>query len=131
MVSSAAGSTIGSTAGAAIWMVLAGALHVVQGVVALVDDTFFVRVDDYMYKFDVTTWGWIHLTVGVVVLTAGIALFRAPTWARVVAVAFASASILVSFAWLPFSPLWSMTVIVIDLLVLWAVTGGRDLGTHA
>ena len=44
-----------------------------------------VVTDDYVYAFDDTTWGWIHLVLGIVVLLAGIGLFQGATWARVVA----------------------------------------------
>ena len=62
------------------------------------------------------------------VFAAGVGLFMGQTWARTVAVVVACLSIVVSFAWLPYYPLWSMLIIAMDVLVIWAVTAhGRDI----
>jgi hypothetical protein len=116
------------TATAGVFMVLAGAFHAFQGIVALANDEFFVVGVDYAFELDLTSWGWIHLIGGIVVALAGVALFQGATWARVVAVAIACLSILASFLWMPFYPLWSLTVIAFDAFVIWAVTAhGRDI----
>lgn len=122
------GGAVGLIAFAGILMVLSGAFHVVQGLVALVNDSFFVVGQDYVFKFDVTTWGWIHLIAGIVVALAGMALFQGSVWARTVAVILACVSIIASFLWMPYYPLWSLVVIVFDVFVIWAVTAhGRDI----
>jgi hypothetical protein len=122
------GGAVGVIAFAGILMVLSGAFHVVQGLVALVNDSFYVIGQDYVFKFDVTTWGWIHLIAGIIVALAGIALFQGSVWARTVAVILACVSIIASFLWMPYYPLWSLVVIVFDLFVIWAVTvHGRDV----
>ena len=75
-----------------------------------------------------TTWGWVHLILGIVVFIAGISLLSAQVWARTVAVIVATVSIIVNFAWLPWYPLWSLLIIAIDVAVIWAVTvHGRDI----
>ncbi|HLN77756.1 MAG TPA: hypothetical protein VK204_11980 [Nocardioidaceae bacterium] len=122
------GGAVGVIAFAGILMVLSGAFHVVQGLVALVNDNFYVIGQDYVFKFDVTTWGWIHLIAGIIVALAGMALFQGSVWARTVAVILACVSIIASFLWMPYYPLWSLVVIVFDLFVIWAVTvHGRDV----
>jgi hypothetical protein len=122
------GGAVALTATAGILMVMVGFFHAIQGLVALVNDTFFVYGDEYVFKFDLTTWGWIHLIGGLVVGLAGVALFQGAVWARSVAVAVACLSILASFLWLPFYPLWSLVVIAFDVFVIWALTlHGRDI----
>jgi hypothetical protein len=122
------GGAVALTATAGIVMVMVGFFHAIQGLVALVNDEFLVVGEDYVFKFDLTTWGWIHLIGGVVVGLAGIALFQGAVWARTVAVIVACVSILASFLWMPYYPLWSMVVIGFDLFVIWAVTAhGRDI----
>ena len=122
------GGAVAVTAGAGILMLLAGFFHIIQGVVALMNDEFYVVGEEYVFQFDVTTWGWMHLIVGVVVGLAGIALFQGAVWARAVAVVLAGLSILASFLWLPYYPLWSLVVIAFDVAVIWAVTThGRDI----
>ncbi|MGH3329704.1 MAG: DUF7144 family membrane protein [Nocardioidaceae bacterium] len=113
---------------AGILMVMVGIFHAVQGLVALVNDDFFVVGEEYVFEFDVTAWGWIHLIAGVIVAAAGIALFQGAVWARIVAVIVASISIIASFLWMPYYPLWSLIVVTFDLFVIWAVTvHGRDV----
>ena len=116
------------TAAAGVLMVLIGTMHAIQGLVALANDDFYVVGQEYVFEFDVTTWGWIHLVGGAIVLGAGIALFRGSVWARTLAVVIASISILLNFMWLPYYPLWSLVIIAFDLFVIWAVTvHGRDI----
>lgn len=111
----------GIVAFAGVLMLLTGVLHAIQGIVALVNDTFFVVGGEYVFELDMTSWGWIHLVAGIVVAAAGIGLFSGATWARLVAVVLASLSLVASFVWLPFYPFWSLLVIGLDLAVLWAV----------
>ncbi|HET7352263.1 MAG TPA: hypothetical protein VFJ28_15125 [Marmoricola sp.] len=107
---------------------MAGVLHVLQGLVAIVNDEFFVLGQEYVFKFDLTAWGWAHLILGIVVFAAGVGLFTGQAWARTAAVVLACLSIVASFAWLPYYPLWSMLLIALDVLVIWAVTAhGRDI----
>ena len=56
------------------------------------------------------------------------ALFQGATWARAVAVVLASLSIVANFFWMPYYPLWSLTIIALGVLVIWAATAhGRDI----
>lgn len=122
------GGAVGVTVAAGILMILVGSFHAIQGLVALVNDTFFVVGEEYIFEFDITAWGWIHLIAGIIVALGGIALFQGAVWARTVAVVLASVSIIASFVWMPFYPIWSLTIIAFDLFVIWAVTAhGRDI----
>ena len=100
----------------------------VKGVVGIATNEFYVTTQHWVFQFDVTTWGWIHIIVGAITVLAGIGLFSGAVWARTVAVAIAAVSILVNFAWLPYYPLWSILVIAFDMFVIWALTAhGRDV----
>lgn len=113
---------------AAMLMILAGTFQAVQGLVALVNDDFYVTGEEYIFRFDLTTWGWVHLVLGVIVGLAGAALLRGAVWARTVAVVLAGLSILANFLWIPHYPVWSLTVIAFDVFVIWAlVVHGRDV----
>ena len=68
------GWAIGWTWFAAVVMWIIGAFHAIAGLVALVNDEFYVVTREYIFQFDVTTWGWIHLIGGIVVFVAGIYL---------------------------------------------------------
>ena len=113
---------------AAVMMVIQGCWWFIAGLVALFNDTFYVVGEEYIFQFDVTTWGWIHVLVGLVVLAAGIGLFRGTTWARVVGILAASIAMLVAFAWIPWYPIWALLFVAISVAVIWALTAhGRDL----
>ena len=122
------GTAVGFTVFAAIMMVTIGIFHAIQGIVALFNDEFYVVGQEWVFKFDVTTWGWIHLILGIVVAVAGYFLLQGAVWARTVAVLVAVLSMVINFIWLPWYPLWSLTIIAIDVFVIWAVTAhGRDI----
>jgi hypothetical protein len=122
------GGAIGWTLFAAVMLILIGGFHAFAGLVAIIDDTFYTVTPKYVAQFDTTTWGWIHLIGGIVVLLAGFGLFSGAVWARTVGVIVALISAFVSFAWLPWYPLWGITIIAIDIAVIWALTAhGRDI----
>jgi hypothetical protein len=119
---------VGLTVFAAVMMIMAGIFQAIAGVVALANDTFYVVGEKYVFQFDVTTWGWIHLTLGIVIAVAGFFLFRGAVWARTVGVILAGVSAVFNFAWLPHYPLWAIAIITLDVFIIWALTAhGRDI----
>jgi hypothetical protein len=122
------GWAIGWTAFAGIMMVLMGAWWVIAGLVAIVDDEFYLVSQEWIFKFSTTTWGWIHLILGVIILFSGFGLFTANVWARTVGVIIALISGLVAFAWLPWYPVWAIIFIAVSVAIIWALTAhGHDI----
>lgn len=122
------GWAVGWTAFAGIMMVMMGGWWILAGLVALINRSFFVLTQDYIFKFSTVTWGWIHLIVGALVLAAGLSLFSGAVWARVVGVIIALIAGLVAFAWLPWYPIWAILFITVSASVIWALTAhGRDI----
>ena len=122
------GLAVDMTVAAAIFLIIGGICHTMQGVVGIATNEFYVTTQHWIFQFDVTTWGWIHVIVGLITVLAGIGLFSGAVWARTLAVAIAAVSILVNFAWLPYYPLWSILIIAFDMFVIWALTAhGRDV----
>jgi hypothetical protein len=119
---------IGFTAFAAWMMILIGTFHAIDGLAAIFKDEFFVPVQGYLFKFDATTWGWIHLIIGIVIVLAGVGLFSGAVWARSIGVILAALSAIATFAYLPWYPIWSVVIITLDVFVIWALTAhGRDI----
>jgi len=119
---------IGYTAFAGLMMIMIGVFHALAGVAAIWENTFYAVTDNYIFQFDVTTWGWIHLIGGVVVMLAGFGVFSGALWARVVGVIVAAISGMISFMFLPYYPLLSILIIAVDVAVIWALTvHGRDI----
>ena len=122
------GWAVGWMMWAAVWMWILGFFHALAGFAAIVEDEIFVTTPDYIYRLDVTTWGWIHLILGIVVLLAGFSVFNGAVWARTVGVFLAVVSTIANFMWLPQYPIWGIIMITANAFVIWALTvHGRDM----
>lgn len=106
---------------AAVMLIFNGAMSILEGVTAILKDDIVVVTRNYAYSFSTTSWGWIHLALGIVLVVAGVALFNGALWSRIVAVVAAGASMILQFMWLPHYPLWALVVIALDVFVIWAV----------
>ena len=114
---------------AGILLIVSGLWNVLAGISQILNDKIFVSTPQYVYYFDITIWGWVHVLMGALVLVAGIGVLKATAWGRMLGVALASASLLVNFAFLPHYPFWSMLVIALDVLIIWQLASqawGKD-----
>jgi hypothetical protein len=110
-------------------LVLVGSFHAIQGLVALFrDDYYLVSPSGLVVNVDYTTWGWVHLLGGALVIAAGLGAIAGQTWARVVGVVVAAVSALVNVAFLAAYPIWSALMIALDVLVIWALMVHGDDG---
>lgn len=120
------GWAIGVISFAAIMMILTGVFQALAGLVAIFENEFYVVTANYLFQFDATTWGWIHLLLGVVILAAGLGVLSGQTWARVVGITLAILSAMANFLFIPYYPVWSLLIIALDVLVIWALAGHGD-----
>ena len=113
---------------AAVMLAISGGLNFFYGLIAAINDEWVVfgnRADVYL---DVSAWGSIHMVLGAVVFAAGLALLSGNILARTVGVIAATFSIVANFMWLPVYPVWSIIVITMDVLIIWAITvHGREM----
>jgi hypothetical protein len=115
---------------AGLMMIMLGIFHAIAGLSEIANSDSYVVTQEYVFKFSSTTWGWIHLILGIVVFFAGFGVFRGAVWARTVGVILAILSAAAAFAWLPYVPFWSILLIFIAVSVIWALTAhGRDAVT--
>ena len=121
MTSAAGPARTSPQLGAAVLLVTVGVLEILQGLSAVSKDEVLVVEADYTYEFDVTSWGWTHIVLGALVAAAGVALLAGATWARGTAFVICGLSIVVNFLWLPYYPMWAITLIALDAVVIWAV----------
>ena len=113
---------------AGVMMIMAGGFQAFDGLVGLMANEFFLSTRNYLFQFDATRWGWIHLVIGLLVLVAGFALLAGQTWGRVVGIVLAVLSAMANFAFIPYYPFWSLTIIALDVLVIWALAAhGRGV----
>jgi hypothetical protein len=114
---------VGWIAFAGVIMLILGSFHVIQGLVALFKDEYFlVGKSGLVINVDFTTWGWIHVIGGIIIAAAGLALFTGKVWARTIGVILALGSAIVNVGFLSAYPIWSAIMIGFDVLVIWALT---------
>src|SRR5688572_11995320 len=114
---------------AAVMLIMLGAFQAIMGLVALFDDGYYlVTGDGLVVHADYTTWGWIHLILGVIAVAAGSGIMVGQTWARIVGIVLAVVSALVNVTFLAAYPIWSVLVITLDVIVIYALAvHGREV----
>lgn len=106
---------------AGVVMIVTGFFHAIIGIAAWWSEVLFVTTPEYVFRFSVAGWGWVHLITGVVVVITGIALLSGVLSARVGGIVIAALSAIASFLFLPYHPIWSALIIAADMLVIWAL----------
>ena len=109
---------------AGILMLIIGSIDFFQGLIALFEDEYFVVTQAGFLVVDLTGWGWIMMIWGVLLVIAGLGLAAAQTWARWFAIIVVSLNIIAQLGFLGNSqyPLWSLTVMALNVIVLYALT---------
>jgi hypothetical protein len=111
----------GFTMFAGVLLTVVAVFQIMDGIVAIAKDTVFVGGLNYTWEFNIQTWGWIHLLIGLIGLATGIGILMGQTWGYLVGVAIAGLSALTNFMFMPYYPFWSLAVIALDVLVIWAL----------
>ncbi|MEV8362122.1 DUF7144 family membrane protein [Streptomyces niveus] len=110
---------------AGVLLFVDGVLAVLNGVVALARDSVFTLSGSYTYQFTLTSWGWIHLVVGAVLILTGLGIIRGVPFARPLGVGVAAISVVANFMWLPYQPVWAVITIAIGVFVIWSLLTDR------
>ena len=113
---------------AGIMLIIGGTLNAIYGLVAVLNDDWAVWGNRGAVFLDLTQWGWVHLILGIVVLLAGIGVMSGNILARSIGVIVAGISMIANFLALPVYPVWSIILLTIDVLVIYAlIAHGREL----
>jgi hypothetical protein len=109
---------------AGLLMIVMGTLDVVQGLIAVIRSEYYVLTSEQIIVFDLTTWGWLTLLWGIVIIIGGLGLIARQGWARWFTITVASLNFLVQLGFVGSSdyPLWALTGIALNVLVLYALT---------
>ncbi|GAA4897209.1 DUF7144 family membrane protein [Actinomycetospora straminea] len=103
-------------------MTIIGGFAIIEGFFALFSPTYVTLTGEGVLAFDLTAWGWLHLLLGVLVLATGLALVgSAPGWARGTAIVLLALNTIVQLAYMPTYPIWSLVLIVLDIIVIFAL----------
>jgi hypothetical protein len=116
------GWAVGGAVFAGVLMIIVGILQSIAGISAISNDDLFVVTENYVFDLDVTTWGWIHLILGVIVILAGFAIISGKVWGGMVGIVLAALVAVANFFWIPYYPFWSILAIALAIWVIWALT---------
>lgn len=111
----------GGTMFAGVLLLVDGILGILNGIAGIAADDVYTRIGSYVFEWDLTAWGWIHLIIGAIAAVTGVGILRNAGWARAVGVALAGLIIIMNFIWLPYLPLWGLIGIAIGIFVIWAL----------
>jgi hypothetical protein len=109
---------------AAVVMLIVGSIDFFEGLIAVIRKHYYVVTPDQIIVFNVTTWGWLTLIWGIVLVLAGLALWSGATWARWFSIVVVSVNLLGQLGWLGSTayPLWTLTGIALSVIVIYALT---------
>jgi hypothetical protein len=107
---------------ASVMLILLGSFHAIEGLVGLFrDEVFATGRGGLVVDASYTTWGWAHIIWGVVAILVGASLLAGRMWARIAGVFVAFVSAIVNVGFLPAYPVWSVMMIGLDVLIIWAI----------
>ncbi|MDD7933240.1 DUF7144 family membrane protein [Actinomycetospora straminea] len=117
----------------AVVMVVVGVFGVIEGLAAIVSPTYFVSDTGTVLVLSWAAWGWVHLVLGALVAIVGAGLLgEAAGWARGAGIAVVGLSAIVHLIMIPVAPVWSIVVIALDVVILYALvtTWNEPLGAR-
>jgi hypothetical protein len=108
-------------------MFISGFFQVFLGIMALVNNTVYVVTEKSLTAFNFTAWGWIHIILGVILLSAAASVVSGRWWGRLVGALVAGLALLENLIFLPAYPIWGIAAIVLSATVIYAllVKGGE------
>jgi hypothetical protein len=98
-----------------------GLFQFFEGLSAVLSDNLYVNTRNYVFQFDITTWGWIHLVLGAIAVAVGLSILMGQAWAFLFGIVIASLSALTNFMFIPWYPVWAVIIIAFDIAVIWAL----------
>lgn len=123
----APGWATGGLVFAGVLMLVSGLLAVLQGISAIAEDDVYGRIGDYVFKMNLTGWGWTLLVLGAVVAAVGYGILKGAWWARITGIFVASLGLVLHFLFLPYTPVWSVIMVGIDFFVILALALAPDV----
>jgi hypothetical protein len=118
------------------WLFFVGTVLGLAGLMRIIDAIWAFsyngalpeRLEDGVLGDNLTTYGWVWLIVGAILIVSSFLILIRSQFARWVGFFAATIGALSAMTWMPYYPIWSLTYIGIMLLVFYAlaVHGGRE-----
>jgi hypothetical protein len=111
------------------WLAFAAALLAVSGIFKILDALWAFKYDDdvsdevqtVLFERDLTSWGWVWLVVGIILIAAGFAVVTGAEWARWVGIVAATIAAIAFLPWIYYQPLWTILSVTLAVLVIYAL----------
>lgn len=105
---------------AGVLLFLNGMFSAFWGLTAILDDkAITVGGNGNVTLWDFTTWGWVTLLLGALMVLTAIGLFVGSGISRALAIIFVVVNSLAQFGVLAAFPLWSIFVITLNVVILY------------
>jgi hypothetical protein len=109
---------------AAVILVIAGILNIIEGAAAIGGDSRF-NTSQLLFE-SLTGWGIAYLVVGLLQIYAGVQIMQRNPRGLILGITFASLSGIAHFISIGAYPIWSVTVMVLNFAVLFALLTNDD-----
>jgi len=107
---------------AAFLLILNGAFQTIMGILAIFSGQIYTVTNDSVILFNLAGWGFVHILFGILLISAGSALFNGQLWARIFAVIMATLGVISQLMFISAYPFWSIIAIVVNLAIIYALT---------
>jgi hypothetical protein len=104
-----------------VLLLIASGFDILQGASAVANDDLYAQGSEYLYKLDMTAWGWVHIILGVLGVLVAVGILMRASWGQITGIMVASLMILTNFMFLPIYPVWGAFIIGFNALVIWAL----------
>jgi len=112
---------------AGVIALVAGTYNALSGIAAIADDdTLAAQVTDVLYGIDISFWGWLWLIVGALQLLTGVLVLQRKEWGLALGVSIAGLSAVMTIFVIFVVPLWAITVLTLDILVIYGLLSRAD-----
>lgn len=104
---------------AGVMMVILGSLDALWGLAAILNNEVVVVGGHGALIFDLTTWGWVQLILGVLVGLTGLGLLVGNAVARVLGISLLAINAILQIVWFSAAPLWAFLMIILDVVIIY------------
>jgi hypothetical protein len=110
----------GWAAFAATMVLVVGVFNVIYGLAAIIEEDYFVA-DELLFG-NLSLWGWVHLIIGVLQVITATLIYAGNDFGAVLGIMFAGFNAIAALLAIGAYPVWSVIILVVDGLIIYALT---------
>jgi hypothetical protein len=108
---------------AGLMIIIIGGLDFFEGLIAVIRGQYYAITPSQIVVVDLTTWGWVMMIWGVILVLAGFGILSGASWARWFSIVVLSLNVIAQLGFVGSAqyPLWALTVLTLTIVVLYAL----------